>query len=831
MLGQGRRRVPPPPVPGMRSLTTIRLGDASLLWQAEPESGEPPFAVKLLRPSPDTGRPDEVGLWEEFSATEGVQPLLFSGVTDEGRPYAVTELRPEGDYGQALARGEQLSVDEVVAAGEAVAGALAAMHAAGFLHHAVRPDHILHGEPGPALVDFGSALPLDHPFPPVYYTRRDLHHTPPEELRGEAPSPASDVFRLASTLWTLLDGRPPFDPDADGEEPLSEYRDRILSAAAVGDIRREDVPEWLRAVLRRALDPDPALRTATAEEFAAALAARQAPLGGEAPESADGEGHPEGAGGAAVPESEGAQEAEEAQEVQEPRAATPDADDGYPEEAEGAQGTEEAQEARAAAPDTDNGYPDEVGGATDPEAEGAQGAEEAQEAPEPRAATLGAADGYPDEAETAPLAAATRTEAPARAESDSDPDDGYPDETETAPLAAEERAWWEEDEKPQPLSSPAARADAASRTDSGPDPDDDGYPDDGYPDDDTSTGAGVPGTLRARRAAVLPEADGPGSADQEETEPLGALGTASGPARPDSGTSATGTPRPPAPPRPPAATGPSTAPTAAYSAPAPSTGTKADAPASTTPLSPSTAPAAAHTAPAPRVRPSVSTPAAPAPTAPLSGSPAPTRRDPGPAPAPPFRPSPAPRPAAPPAPAFGTGGPDRFAPPYPDLAPEPPRERRFGALVGPVLVGLLAVVVVAAGITVLVRGMGGDDSPSASPEAGAESSGGPEPGASAPPADDPAVALAPADVALTDDLVAVSLTWTDNTGGESAHVIVGGPADTRGTSMARTEAGESSVEISGLNPEVEYCFQVVAVHSTEVLAPSEEVCTDRADTG
>ncbi|MGQ4268537.1 protein kinase domain-containing protein [Nocardiopsis changdeensis] len=815
MLGQGRRRVPPPPVPGMRSLTTIRLGDASLLWRAEPESGEPPFAVKLLRPSPDTGRPDEVGLWEEFSATEGVQPLLFSGVTDEGRPYAVTELRPEGDYGQALARGEHLSVDEVVAAGEAVAGALAAMHAAGFLHHAVRPDHILHGEPGPALVDFGSALPLDHPFPPVYYTRRDLHHTPPEELRGEAPSPASDVFRLASTLWTLLDGRPPFDPDADGEEPLSEYRDRILSAA-VADMRREDVPEWLRAALRRALDPDPALRTATAEEFAAVLAARQAPPDGEAPEAVDGVGLPEEAGRAAVPESEGAQKAEE------------------------------AQEARAAAPDTDDGYPGEAGGATVPESEGTQGTEEAQE---PRTATPDADDGYPDEAETAPLPAeepawweadkepqplpspATRTEAPTRTEPGSDPDDGYPDEAETASLPAEEPAWWEEDEEPQSLPSPATGTEAAARTDSDPDPDDDGYPDDGYPDD-TSTEAGVPGPLRARRTAVLPEADGPGSADQEETEPLGALGTASGPARPDSGTSATGTPRPPAPPRPPAAaTGPSTAPTAAYSAPAPSTGTEAGVSASTTPLSPSAAPAAARTTPAPSARPSVSAPAASAPTAPLPGAPAPTRRDPGPVPAPPFRPSPAPRPAAPPAPAFGTGGPDRFTPPYPDLAPEPPRERRFGALVGPVLVGLLAVVVVAAGITVLVRGMGGDDSPSASPEAGSESSGGPEAGASAPPADDPAVALAPADVALTDDLVAVSLTWTDNTGGESAHVVVGGPADTRGTSMARTGAGESSVEISGLNPEVEYCFQVVAVHSTEVLAPSEEVCTDRAGTG
>lgn len=729
MIRQRRPRVSPQPViPGMSSLTTLYLGGGSLVWLAEPESGEGPLTVKLLRPVPDTGRPDEVGLWEEFSATEGVQPLLFSGVTDEGRRYAVTEYWAEGDYGQAVKPGEHLSVDEVLAVGAAVAGALEAVHAAGYLHHGVRPENVLRGTPGPVLIDFGSALPLDHPFPPVYYTRRDLHHTPPEELRGEAPSPASDVFRLASTLWTLLDGRPPFAPDTDGEEPLSEYRGRILSAA-VADMRREDVPEWLRAVLRRALDPDPALRTPTAEEFAAALAAGQAPPGEEVPEAVEGDGHPEEAGGAAVPE------AEEAQERQEPRAATPA-----------------------------HGHPDDAG-------------------------------------------------------------------AQTAPLPAEEPAWWEEDEDPQPLPSPAAGAGAPARAESGSDaddgyPDDEGYPDDGYPDDGTSAEAGVPGTLRARQAAILPQADGPDPDDQEETEPLGAPGTASGPARPGSGTSAAGTARPPAPSRPPtAAAVPSAAPTAAYSAPVPSTDTEAGTPAPSTPISPSTAPAAAHTAPVPSTRPSLSAPStnASSPAAPPSGAPA--RRDP--APAPPFRPSPAPRPTASPAAAFGTGGPDRFAPPYPGPAPAPPRERGIGALAGPVLVGALVLVVVLAGVAVLVRGLGGDDSPSPSPEAGAESSGGSEPGASAPPADDPAVALAPADIALTDDLVAVSLTWTDNTGGESPHVVVGGPADTRGTSMARTEAGESSVVVSGLNAEVEYCFQVVALHSTDVLAPSEEVCTDR----
>jgi hypothetical protein len=87
--------------------------------------------------------------------------------------------------------------------------------------------------------------------------------------------------------------------------------------------------------------------------------------------------------------------------------------------------------------------------------------------------------------------------------------------------------------------------------------------------------------------------------------------------------------------------------------------------------------------------------------------------------------------------------------------------------------------------------------------------------------------LAPTGVEVSDESFSVSLTWTDNSGGDTPHAVVGGPVGTTPTTMANVESGADTVAISGLNTEVDYCFRVVAVQSADVLAPSGEVCTDR----
>ncbi|MDA8370213.1 MAG: protein kinase [Nocardiopsaceae bacterium] len=276
-----RKRPAPWPVPGVHSPATLYCGDNSVLYRAKREASDTSVVVKLLNSRASADARDEIELWRMLSTSKGIQPLLQFGVTDSGRSYAVLEDCPEGSYDLILARQGPLSVDEVLAVGTAVARALAAMHTYGLLHHAVVPANILRARFGPTLIDFGSAAPLLHPFPPAYYTRRTLEHTPPEELRGAMPGSASDIYRLASTMWTLLAGYPPFEnsgTEDDTGEPagLEEYRSRLLTSPAP-PLPREDVPDWLRDALRQALAKDPALRMHSAEEFAQVLWREKAP--------------------------------------------------------------------------------------------------------------------------------------------------------------------------------------------------------------------------------------------------------------------------------------------------------------------------------------------------------------------------------------------------------------------------------------------------------------------------------------------------------------------------------------------------------------------------
>jgi hypothetical protein len=174
-----------------------------------------------------------------------------------------------GSYEQILRERGPLPVDEVVALGIAVGSALHAAHQAGLDHGDVRPSTIpLDGDfaavPGPASTGLAA-------------------HASPEALLGQAQSALSDVYSLASSLWTLLTGHPPFLPAGGAPPDRVAFRDRVLHDPLPP--MRPDVPDWLTAELTRALAKRPAQRHPSAQDFADALrrAGAPAPVGAPSP--------------------------------------------------------------------------------------------------------------------------------------------------------------------------------------------------------------------------------------------------------------------------------------------------------------------------------------------------------------------------------------------------------------------------------------------------------------------------------------------------------------------------------------------------------------------
>jgi hypothetical protein len=91
-------------------------------------------------------------------------------------------------------------------------------------------------------------------------------------------------------------------------------------------------------------------------------------------------------------------------------------------------------------------------------------------------------------------------------------------------------------------------------------------------------------------------------------------------------------------------------------------------------------------------------------------------------------------------------------------------------------------------------------------------------------------ASAPKVTAVQDDRVAVTLVFADQSGGKAAFYVVGGPVGLQPTTLAEAAQGSTSVRINAVNPEVDYCFVVVAVLSVVEVAASVQVCTSRFGT-
>jgi serine/threonine protein kinase len=141
---------------------------------------------------------------------------VYDVALESGQPWLVMEYLPSRSLAAVLHEDGLLRVDQVAQIGAQVADALAATHAAGIVHRDVKPANILIGEGGRLeglvkITDFG----ISHASGDVTLTQTgQITGTPaflaPEVAQGHPMTEASDVFSLAATLYTCIEGQPPF---------------------------------------------------------------------------------------------------------------------------------------------------------------------------------------------------------------------------------------------------------------------------------------------------------------------------------------------------------------------------------------------------------------------------------------------------------------------------------------------------------------------------------------------------------------------------------------------------------------------------------------------
>lgn len=285
-------------------VAVIGQGGMGAVYRAERVDGEvhQQVAIKLI-----TG-PDPAGLLVARIESErrllaslthpGIARFLDAGRDAAGQPWLAMEY-VEGQPLLEFARTRQLSLNGRLQLCIAVCAAVAYAHGRLVVHRDLKSSNVLVTAAGqPRLLDFGIARSLElDGLEATRTAERFLSplSAAPEQLRGEPPSVAIDVYALGVLLFQLLAGRPPLElaglPPAAVQRAILTAQPPLLGDAAAVSAdplvraRASELRGDLEQIVARCLRKQAAERYATVAALADDLGRflRQEPVAARAP--------------------------------------------------------------------------------------------------------------------------------------------------------------------------------------------------------------------------------------------------------------------------------------------------------------------------------------------------------------------------------------------------------------------------------------------------------------------------------------------------------------------------------------------------------------------
>jgi eukaryotic-like serine/threonine-protein kinase len=280
-----------PRVPGYELTELIGRGGMAEVYRAVAQVGPlagRTVAVKRLIPALACDAGYVALFQQEATLTRRLRHPAVVAVLDaavaDGVPFIAMEYVDGRNLKEVLARcarrGILLPVDFAAYVAHVIAQALAHAHGGrdaldqplGIVHNDVSPSNVFISRLGEIkLGDFGVArllgvAPGVAPAGPGAFGK--IHYLAPELLRGERPTPRSDLFALGSVFHELLTNRCAF-PGGD----VAEVGERVLAAERPApSALRPEVPVALDALVLSCLQLEPERRIGSAAAFAADVA-------------------------------------------------------------------------------------------------------------------------------------------------------------------------------------------------------------------------------------------------------------------------------------------------------------------------------------------------------------------------------------------------------------------------------------------------------------------------------------------------------------------------------------------------------------------------------
>jgi beta-lactam-binding protein with PASTA domain/predicted Ser/Thr protein kinase len=255
-----------------------RLGRGGMaeVFLARDQLLDRPVAMKVLFPEFATDPAFVERFRREATAAANLNHPNIVGVYDwgeaDGTYFIVMEYVDGRTLSEILRTEGPLHPDRVADVGADVAAALGFAHRNGVVHRDVKPGNVLVTPTGQVKVaDFGIARAItanaDENLTQAGTVMGTATYFSPEQARGDAVDPRSDIYSLGCVLYELLVGKPPFS----GETPVAIAYKHVQESPVPPRQLNAEIPAAIEAIVLKCLAKNPANRYPSAEDLRADL--------------------------------------------------------------------------------------------------------------------------------------------------------------------------------------------------------------------------------------------------------------------------------------------------------------------------------------------------------------------------------------------------------------------------------------------------------------------------------------------------------------------------------------------------------------------------------
>jgi tetratricopeptide (TPR) repeat protein len=237
----------------------LGTGGQGEVWRAHDPQRGLDIALKIMHPAAGSSATAWAVLLREYqSASRLDHPgilKVFPPEREDGALLLPMELAPGGDLCRLRGAGYLAIVPVLLE----IAQALEHAHERGVIHRDLKPGNVLFDARGHAkLADFGASGQVLDAGSELPRTLSPFSASP-QQLRGEAPVPADDVYGLGALAYELLSRYPPHYPNFDAQRVQREPVPPLEPA--------EPMPPQLGSLLSRMLAKDANQRPASMREI------------------------------------------------------------------------------------------------------------------------------------------------------------------------------------------------------------------------------------------------------------------------------------------------------------------------------------------------------------------------------------------------------------------------------------------------------------------------------------------------------------------------------------------------------------------------------------